>query len=202
MKVKFSFIFWILLYVILIASTYYIFKEISKNKNIDSKCLKQKNQFQILKINYINRLYGEGDYIDSSIFVKTTNGDSIHITELFKRKTLVLYFSEETCATCIEKELKIIDSMKVKDLIFLTKFKTFRNFKLYMDANNFENEIYKVSKNGLGLILENYTTSPLVFYVNENLKITHLHIAERTLPTLSFKYYKFIKYYNGLRDSL
>ncbi len=149
-------------------------------------------QNKILESNYFNRYYLENETLAPTTKIMTTEGDTSNVSKTISGKKLILFFSEDFCNLCVDNELKIIDSLKIREIVVITKFNSYRDFLIYFKEKKIHYPTYNIIDERLGIFKKDDFQVPLIFYLDSNNTIRYVHIPDKVLPVISFKYYKFL----------
>ena len=122
--------------------------------------------------------------------------DSLFAFSKREKPVLVLRIKETYCSTCIENEINMINKMGkgFKDNIcILTSGSSQRNLKRMMIKYKIDIPYQDIPHN----ILDQYSIekfhAPYYFLLHKDMRISQIHLPEKTLPKLTLDYFEGIK---------
>lgn len=113
---------------------------------------------------------------------------------LVDKFSIVLYIPEDVCSECVVQEYKELKKLPidVQDrIVILTDFDTFRNAKLYIDSRKITYPSFMINRTMYSEIRD--LKLPILFTLDESLTPNHIFIPISFMPSLSSKYYDFLK---------
>lgn len=188
----------------IITNIYLLININKKNKQLDScvnTCNTAKAKEKKLKNYFIERdkrsISSEGLFITDSLRIKGINQTAYSLSELIEEPfSLIFYFEESHCRTCIEEELSRMneyfgDSEKNNILILISGMNE-RNVKYLKKSNQINFGVYQIEPNKLKLPINKFGI-PFLFVLSPNGKVHSLFIPELYEKEFSNNYYSHVK---------
>ncbi|MCK9413577.1 MAG: hypothetical protein M0Q53_14850 [Prolixibacteraceae bacterium] len=140
-----------------------------------------------------NELFTENSQLNN-ISVITLKNTSIKLNSIIKKQKLVYRFSNRSCQTCVENDLKILrtlaDTIGIDNIIILGNFDNIKNLIIYIKNEEIPFDCYNYS-DVLNLPIEknSINDSPCFFVLSNNLKVDFAHTSSPnySINSLYFK---------------
>ncbi|WP_111310029.1 hypothetical protein [Confluentibacter sediminis] len=184
---------WIIITLILtVLFTVYTFLSINNDLQLRNDFLKEENKNQSKKSNdlkgkfkqtFMNSLYYDNtDLSQKDIQLSKSKSESIAFKSIIGEKNRLVYrISDDVCSICfdqvIEELKKFYDKKDIEDIIILVPLDRMRELKSYFDELKCNIPFYGISKNGLGLGIDQY--SPFFFYIDKSMLVKHVFIPAK-----------------------
>lgn len=119
----------------------------------------------------------------------------ISLKNAASKKTLFFYFSENTCAPCIEETIEILKMIfpsytSNERILFISP-----KYPIRFRDNFYGKKLTTLKAGVLGIPLEN-TEAPFFFVLNDKLEIESIHVVNKT------KFYKTEEYLQKMSEKL
>ncbi|GAL73410.1 hypothetical protein [Jejuia pallidilutea] len=177
----------------------YKLKTYNRNYSINStviieKSEKSKKEILTFEQNFINESINENLEFDNNVRIVDINNNDILAKDLFKNKSIVLYYSELHCNDCITAEINTIIKNKEKlDESFVLLAHYQNNRDLFVFNNEFQKKglkkikMYLLLDKGLNIPADKLNI-PYYFCIDSTLRITNFFIPQKDKPKLSESY--------------
>lgn len=145
--------------------------------------------YNSIAVNYNNLQLG-------NLLITNEEKDTIQLSKLVKKKTLVFRFSEINCSSCITNEFSNIKKSNLisstSDLLILASYQNPRNLLLFKRLNKLEGyKIYNINEEQLTPLKEIEEISiPYFFTIDQNGIIDDIFIPYKGDNTRTDKYLK------------
>lgn len=134
--------------------------------------------------------------ITPNYILKSENGTSVHINDLFKGKSqkLIVRIPKESCLNCIMSFTHILQQelseYEQQNIAYIVDYKKAKEIEYYKRILNINSKFYIA--HDLDLPIEKEDT-PYIFLLNKDLTYTHLYMPIYNEADLSKKYIQIIK---------
>ena len=139
--------------------------------------------------------YSNEDTKVTNLSISDIKGNMYKLKEIVTNdKYLVLYFDENACSLCVEKELELMKQYfyDVKErIIILTNFKNYKDYFNFIETNKIDFKIFNMNNKKLGYKIENVSL-PYVFILDPSMKAEYFFIPDKNLKGWSDDYYEAI----------
>lgn len=139
----------------------------------------------------------EGKKINKNLVIKNIHNQKIAYDSLVKSidgKLIILRFGWNSCEDCQIQEIKFLQQVNdYHNIIIIASFKTFRDFRLYMQTYNVTLPVYYLEPDKQ--FFENQQKSinnVFCFITDISNNISTVHVGSVSFPELSEIYYKMI----------
>ena len=148
----------------------------------------------------------EGEEI-RNLDLTSEEGQQVRLKSLlFGTYTLVLYYSELHCSSCVEKQIKLLnkaaETIGSKNILISTSYTNTRELLLFKRMNQIKLPIYNLGSEGLGLSTDK-VQSPVFFVLSKDLKTQNIFVPLEFDPELTMSYLDkiMVKYWAGIANN-
>ena len=183
----------LILVIILLGCSYY--QNISTNNKI------KKTQVQI------NTLVEQNNLLKNSLFhtilssnplitetFKTKDNRIIHWKDIIDKNVLVFRFFDNSCSSCLDRELSNINSLENKGvpILILATFPNERALQSLLNRNKIKSPVYNLAPQFHLFSFEEHIPNLYIFFLSRELNIKYLYFPIQNDNEISTAYYQHI----------
>lgn len=172
-----------------------VFFSFSQLENIKKNSLKQEEEIENLRSRVLLHSYYSGNYYLSEEFnLADTNGGLKIASEVFKKKSVILYLNSNYCHTCVDDAIAKMRNSKKKysniEFVVITRGYSLRELKLMQTNKNIQFPVYSVD-NSKSSFLEKMKETPYPFYfvINDDLQVSNIFFPMKSSSILENRYF-------------
>ena len=186
--------YYIIIIILSFCSIFLTFKLDLQDKIIDNYNIvinKKKQDVLSFEQNFLQEIKNENLKLNRKSCLLDIEGNRVLTTEIFKKNSVVLRYSEMNCNDCIQAEIDVLLQNKSIEVLLIADYHNKRDLFVYYNElkkrglSDFM--LYNVPVGGFDLPIEKIN-KPFYFCVSSDLKITNIFIPQKNKPKLSESY--------------
>jgi hypothetical protein len=115
--------------------------------------------------------------IINGVILHNQSNQSLDISNVISKKSLVYYIPNGSCPPCVEKDLQILDTLKFEnkemEILIFCKIEDLKMFQIFSLQNKRQLPMYNI-KEGLAKFGIGQNMRPIYFTIDKNLEVTNI----------------------------
>jgi len=165
----------------------------TKTKEIKEQIVYLENSNNLLKHSlYQTVMYGK-ETINSTI--KTSEG-IVPLSKIIDMNTIVFRFSENSCNSCLKRELSNISHIEKQGIpvLIIATYSNKRELRLLLEKYDIKSKYLLLDAKQYLFAFEDVSSDLFLFILTPGLQVNYLFFPVQTDTSLSYEYFKFIEF--------